>query len=128
MLFTWGGAPLSIVVTAAFALLSLIIYRPFCRYFCPLGAFLGILSYLSPFKMKVDSQCVSCGVCQRVCPTGAVKGNSPKINPSECFLCGACVVKCRKKAISREMVGFPNTYPRPFFADGFLKSGKDIAN
>ncbi len=100
MLFTWGGTPLSLGITVAFALLFLMVYRPFCRYFCPLGAFLGILSHFSFFKIRIKSNCTNCGVCRRVCPTNAIVGNLPKINAAECILCGKCLKKCPQKAIS----------------------------
>lgn len=99
-LFTWGGLPLSIAITVIFAGLSLIMYRSFCRYFCPLGAFLGIISRVSFFRIKVSSRCASCGLCERACPIGAIAGKSPTVRSSECLLCGECVDKCPKKAIA----------------------------
>jgi polyferredoxin len=101
-LFTWGGTPLSIGLTLVFAILSLIMYRPFCRYLCPLGAFLALLSRFCLFKVKVNSHCVSCGLCERVCKSRAIAGKPPIIDGSECILCGACMEKCPKKAIVKE--------------------------
>jgi polyferredoxin len=101
-LFTWGGTPLSIGLTLIFAILSLIMYRPFCRYVCPLGAFLAILSRFRLFKVRVSSHCVNCGLCERVCKSRAIAGKSPRIDSSECILCGDCLLKCPKKAIVTE--------------------------
>lgn len=99
-LFTWGGNPLSIGLTLTVVLLSIIIYRPFCRYLCPLGAFLAVLSRFSLFKVKVGSNCVNCGLCKNVCKTQAILGKSPKINYFECILCGDCIRECPKKTIA----------------------------
>jgi len=102
-LFTLGGTPLAIGITVVVAMLSVITYRPFCNYVCPLGAFLSILSHLSLFKLKVGSTCISCGRCQKVCPTGAIQGNNNaelKVNSGKCILCGECQRKCPKESIS----------------------------
>ncbi len=99
-LFTLGGTPLSIGLTVAIGLLSTIIYRPFCRYLCPLGAFLGLLSRLRFFKVKVNSNCINCGLCQKVCQSRAITGKPPQVNSSECILCGDCLQKCPKNAIT----------------------------
>jgi len=117
-LFTWGGTPLSIGLTLIFAILSLIMYRPFCRYLCPLGAFLALISRFRLFKVKVDSHCVNCGLCQKVCKSRAITGKSPRIDSSECILCGDCLLKCPKKAIARETTKIPHLsgaglYPVP---------------
>jgi len=98
-LFTWGGNPLSIGLTLAFAVLSMIIYRPFCRYLCPLGAFLAVFSRFSLFKIRVSSNCVNCGLCKNVCKSRAISGEPPKVDASECILCGDCLEKCPRKAI-----------------------------
>ena len=51
------------VVTA-----SMFIYRPFCKWICPLGAVYALLNHVSLFQMKVDkSKCVSCGACAKAC-------------------------------------------------------------
>lgn len=36
-------------------ILSLFIYRPFCKYFCPFGVCLGLFQKISPFRYKVES-------------------------------------------------------------------------
>jgi polyferredoxin len=99
VLFAWGGTPLSIGLSIALAILSLIIYRPFCRYLCPLGAFLALISRLSLFKIRFNSNCVNCLLCQKACKSGAITGRPPRIDSSECILCGECLEKCPKKAI-----------------------------
>jgi len=104
VLFAWGGTPLSIGLSIALAILSLIIYRPFCRYLCPLGAFLALISRLSFFKIRFNSNCVNCLLCQKVCKSGAITDSPPRIDSSECILCGECLEKCPKKAIITEKI------------------------
>jgi len=104
VLFAWGGTPLSIGLSIALAILSLVIYRPFCRYLCPLGAFLALISRLSLFKIRFNSNCVNCLLCQKVCKSGAITGRPPRIDSSECILCGECLEKCPKKAIITEKI------------------------
>ena len=62
-LFTWKLAILIVV-----AVLSVLFYRPFCKWLCPLGAFYALFNRVSLFQMKVDkNKCVSCGKCARAC-------------------------------------------------------------
>ena len=104
VLFAWGGTPLSIGLSIALAILSLIIYRPFCRYLCPLGAFLALISRLSLFRIRFNSNCVNCLLCQKACKSGAITDSPPRIDSSECILCGECLEECPKKAIITERI------------------------
>ena len=91
-LFEWGGTPLTITLTAVFAALSVLLWRPFCEFFCPLGALLSLLSRFSIFKLENTTSCVSCGVCTPVCPVSACKNG--EISSADCLLCGECVRSC----------------------------------
>lgn len=91
-LFAWGGTPATIAFTAAVAALSVVLWRPFCRFLCPLGALLSLLSRFSLFRLEAGSGCVSCGRCTAKCPVGACDGGM--IRSADCFLCGACVATC----------------------------------
>lgn len=72
------------------------ISRFYCRYACPLGAALGVTSFLSPFRIKRVQQCQVCKVCENACPTGAIRG--PAIDFKECVRCDVCEIKLIKKA------------------------------
>ena len=62
-LFSWK---LGILITVI--VLSVLFYRPFCKWLCPLGAFYALLNKVSLFGMKVDKhKCVSCGKCAKAC-------------------------------------------------------------
>ena len=92
-LFAWKMALLAAVV-----LLSVIIYRPFCKYLCPLGAIYGLLNRFSAYRMKVDDNaCVHCGKCEQACKMGVKV--TQNINSAECIRCGLCKDVCPKHAI-----------------------------
>lgn len=85
-------------------ILELNFVRPrfWCRYLCPLGGLLGLISKVSIFKHSVDSdKCVSCRKCLRICPTGAINpDNSFTADMPECTLCLNCRENCPTGAIS----------------------------
>ena len=60
----------------------------YCRFLCPLGAALGLLSKLTVFGIKRWSECNSCKLCEKTCQWGAIHG--PKIIMSECVRCDDC--------------------------------------
>lgn len=75
---------------------SVVIPRFYCRYACPLGASLGILSVLSLRRIERVEQCDHCKVCEQRCPTGAIRG--PDIDFKECVRCNECEVLLIEKA------------------------------
>ncbi len=95
-LFTWKVSILIILL-----ILSIFIYRPFCKYLCPLGAFYALFNKVSIFKMHYDqSKCVGCNACNRTC-----KMNVPvtkDVNSPECIRCGDCKRSCKFGAIKSE--------------------------
>ena len=93
-LFSWK---LGILVTIV--LLSVLFYRPFCKWLCPLGAFYALLNKVSLFGMNVDKhKCVSCGKCAKACKMDVDVTKAP--NHTECIRCGMCVRACPTKAVS----------------------------
>ena len=92
-LFTWKLTVLLTVVV-----LSLLFFRPFCKWICPLGAFYALLNKVSLFQMKVDkNKCVSCGKCARVCKMDVDVTKTP--NHTECIRCGMCISTCPTDAV-----------------------------
>jgi len=79
------------VILIGFLLASSVIKRFYCRYACPLGAALGVISIISPNKIKRVAQCDVCKVCEHACPTGAIRG--PDIDFKECVRCDLCEIK-----------------------------------
>ena len=92
-LFTWKLTVLLTVVV-----LSVLFFRPFCKWICPLGAFYALLNKVSLFQMKVDkNKCVSCGKCARVCKMDVDVTKTP--NHTECIRCGMCISACPTDAV-----------------------------
>lgn len=96
-------------------LLNLIEKRFWCRYLCPLGAFLGLASKFSWIKRRVNQMaCVKCSDCASICPMGAISpDNDFKSDPAECIMCMDCAVPCPKLAITFEkgkMVSWNNEF------------------
>jgi polyferredoxin len=60
----------------------------YCRFLCPVGAALGLMSYLTVFRIKRWSECDTCKICQKACQWGAIEG--PKILMTECVRCDDC--------------------------------------
>ncbi len=60
----------------------------YCRFVCPVGAFLGLLSNLTVFRIKRWGECNTCKICEKTCEWGAIRG--PKIVKSECVRCDDC--------------------------------------
>ena len=86
--------------------LTLVIPRFFCRVLCPLGAFLGMLSRFSLWRIDRDlKKCTDCDLCLRSCE-GA---SSPQdaLRKSECFVCFNCIDDCPEDALSFELAPVP---------------------
>ena len=67
---------------------TLFVRNLYCRFLCPVGAALGILSKLTVFRIKRWSECNTCRICEKACEWGAIRG--PKIVESECVRCDDC--------------------------------------
>ena len=60
----------------------------YCRFLCPVGALLGVISKVTVFKIKRWSECNTCKICEKTCEWGAIRG--PKIVEAECVRCDDC--------------------------------------
>jgi ferredoxin len=69
--------------------------RLFCNLLCPTGAFLGLLSRFSLFKIVIDlNNCKECGLCERVCKSNCIKSDSKEIDFAACIGCFNCLDAC----------------------------------
>lgn len=93
-LFNWKVLVLVGVIAG-----SVVIYRPFCKYLCPLGAFYSFFNRVSMFRMTVDKEkCTNCHCCEKQCKMGV--SITENINSKECIRCGECIRACSHEAIS----------------------------
>ena len=98
-LFRWKMAILVLCVLS-----SIFIYRPFCKYLCPLGAFYSLFQKVSIVRMKVDREaCVDCGACGKACGMNVDPHQIP--NSTECIRCGECMKACPVHALKFTVAG-----------------------
>ena len=92
-LFTW-----KLCILLAVTALSILFYRPFCKWLCPLGAFYALFNKVSLLRMKVDANaCISCWKCARACGMDVDVTKTP--DHAECIRCGKCVLACPTGAV-----------------------------
>ncbi len=93
-LFAWKLTLLTATIVS-----SVVIYRPFCRFVCPLGAIYGLFNRLSFVQLTFkEDTCTHCGACTAVCKMGV----DPSVSATdpECIRCGDCVAVCPVHALS----------------------------
>ena len=92
-LYIWKNAILVITI-----ILSILIYRPFCKYICPLGALYSVFNPVSLYKYRVDKdKCIKCGKCAKACQM--IVDPVENSNSPECIRCGRCKKVCPTDAI-----------------------------
>lgn len=85
----------SAIVIGLLLLLSMLVENFSCRYLCPYGALMGLVSLLSPIKIRRDADaCIDCAKCARACPAGLPVDRLMQIRSAECSACMACVAAC----------------------------------
>jgi len=93
-LFNWKMGLLILTILS-----SIFMYRPFCKYVCPLGAFYSLFNKYSFYQMNVDKlKCNGCKSCEQKCKMNVKV--TKEINTAECIRCGECKAVCPKGAIT----------------------------
>jgi MauM/NapG family ferredoxin protein len=91
---------ITLLIFGGIITLNLLAPRFWCRYLCPLGALLSLISPLGLFKRRVNEDCNECLKCQKACPMGAVAENPRETRLPDCIQCRTCAEVCPQEAIS----------------------------
>lgn len=83
-----------LIVSAGLVLLSAFMYRPVCRVICPFGVLFSLCAEFGLFRLERTGDCITCGKCEKVCPTRTAGLYDPK---RECYLCARCKDACPVK-------------------------------
>lgn len=72
-----------------------------CLYWCPIGTIISVLKFVSPFRMKIQNNCSSCGLCSKSCKYLALeKSDIARLKPGlSCTFCGDCLNSCHSQSI-----------------------------
>jgi polyferredoxin len=109
------------------ALLSVFVKNFWCRYLCPYGAFLGVVSLMSPLKItRQKSTCIDCELCTKACPAGIKVHKATRVWSDECMSCLECVAVCPVKNTLDVRLTI-KTEPVPNWVFGTLVTGVFIA-
>jgi len=88
-MFTRSADVLLWTMLATLLVAPLVVRNLYCRFLCPVGAMLGVISQVTTvLPIKRWSECKTCKICERACEWGAIQG--PKIIKSECVRCDDC--------------------------------------
>ncbi len=86
------------VVLLALVAVSLPVKNFWCRYLCPYGALVGLISMLSPVKIRRDeAACINCQKCAKTCPANLPVDKFKVVRSPECTGCLSCVSVCPAK-------------------------------
>jgi MauM/NapG family ferredoxin protein len=102
------AVPLLIVLA-----LNIFARRFWCRYLCPLGAWVALLSKFSVFKRFRSDACTKCKQCVKQCPMNTIESTEFLSDPGECLDCMSCHSRCPVAAISfknQTKPGFGQSY------------------
>lgn len=84
-----------LVVIGLLAIASLFVHNFWCRYLCPYGALLGLVSLASPLRIRRNAEaCIDCAKCARACPSLLPVDRLFSVRSAECTGCMACVAAC----------------------------------
>ncbi|MGB9511125.1 MAG: 4Fe-4S binding protein [Candidatus Acidiferrum sp.] len=100
-----------LIVLGIFAVASVFIPNFWCRFLCPYGALLGLTSWLSPTRVRRNTEtCIDCAKCAKACPAALPVDKLVQIRSVECTGCLECVAVCpADNALAMSLPGLPAT-------------------
>jgi len=116
----------TIKIVTVLVLLSIMFKNFWCRYLCPYGALLGVVSLPSPVKVSRDRErCIHCKACNRACPNQIEVDQKLRVDSVECTGCLDCIESCESSALSLKVLNTdkvvsPKTYALLLLGTFFL--------
>lgn len=106
-----------IIIMGALVVGSVFVRGVWCRYLCPYGALLGLVSWASPTRIRRDADaCVSCGLCDKACMARLPVSSLSKVSSVECTGCLDCVAVCPRPEALGVFVGRRRVKPLAYAA------------
>lgn len=95
--FRFIGATTAYIVIGL-VLASMLVQNFWCRYLCPYGALMGLISIFSPARItRNQSACIDCAKCAKACPSTLPVDQLVQVRSAECMSCLECVAVCPAK-------------------------------
>lgn len=112
LIFFLNPSPVAAAVLFLLAAGSLVLPNPWCRYFCPYGALLGLVAAFGPVQVRRNqAECSHCKKCEEICPAALRITRKKTIRSPGCIGCMECVSVCPQKNCLKNSAAGKNLSP-----------------